>query len=271
MVESDGETWWLHFAQDSGPGGDDNLLARAGRQGVRLDAGRPFFLDRGGVPHDAGNRFFASGRMRNLTAGTNRKYAFALRTWFNFLQTRGKKWSAASESDLFDYRFWRTSASENPRRISGATWQCDLAAVLAFHDWASDRLGTDRLLPAVQKQAWAGKRAAVRDPRARASAIRAADVKWLSPGAFRLWRDTGIHGKEPNGAEKTRWRPRSQTRDAAFVDGLYGTGCAYRSSPRYASPSSRPRVPRKPTPPLVLLPAAQRVAGADGTGWAARR
>jgi integrase len=29
---------------------------------------------------------------------------------------------------------------------------------------------------------------------------------------------------EPSGVEKTRWRPRSQTRDAAFVDGLYGTG-----------------------------------------------
>jgi hypothetical protein len=66
MVESGGGTWWLHFAQDSGEARDDGLLARVGRQGVRLDAGRPFFLDREGVPHDAGNRFFASGRMRNL-------------------------------------------------------------------------------------------------------------------------------------------------------------------------------------------------------------
>ncbi|HAG60973.1 MAG TPA: hypothetical protein DCL83_17440, partial [Arthrobacter bacterium] len=127
MVESGGGTWWLHFAQDSGPARDDGLLARVGRQGVRLDAGRPFFLDREGVPHDAANRFFASGRMRNLAAGTNRKYAFALRTWFNFLHLRGKEWTGASESDLFDYRFWRTSASDNPRRISGATWQGDLA------------------------------------------------------------------------------------------------------------------------------------------------
>jgi hypothetical protein len=78
MVESRSETWWLHFAQDSGAALDDGPLARVGRQGVRLDAGRPFFLDREGVPHDAGNRFFASGRMRNLAAGTNRKYAFAL-------------------------------------------------------------------------------------------------------------------------------------------------------------------------------------------------
>ncbi|GAA3320675.1 hypothetical protein [Arthrobacter ramosus] len=224
MVESGGGTWWLHFAKDSGPARDDGLLARVGRLGVRLDAGRPLFLDHEGVPHDAGNKFFASGRMRNLTAGTNRQYAFALRTWFNFLQTRSKEWTGAAENDLFDYRFWRTSALDNPRRISGATWQGDLAAILAFHDWAADRLGTNRLLPAAQKQAWVGNRVAVRDPRARASAIRAADVKWLSPGAFRLWRDVGIHGKEPGGAEKTRWRPRSQTRDAAFVDGLYRTG-----------------------------------------------
>jgi hypothetical protein len=70
MVESGG-TWWPHFAQDSGAARDDGLLARVGRQGVLLDAGRPFFLDREGAPHDPGNRFFASGRMRNLAAGVS--------------------------------------------------------------------------------------------------------------------------------------------------------------------------------------------------------
>ena len=49
-------------------------------------------------------------------------------------------------------------------------------------------------------------------------------MKWFSPGAFRRWRDVGILGIAPDGAERIRWRPRSLTRDAAFVDGLYGTG-----------------------------------------------
>ena len=113
MVESGG-TWWLHFAQDSAAARDDGLLARFGRQGVRLDAGRPFFLDREGVPHDAGNRFFASGRMRNLAAGTNRRYTFALRTYYNFVQLQGKERTGTSESDLFDYRFWRTNSVREP-------------------------------------------------------------------------------------------------------------------------------------------------------------
>jgi integrase len=224
MVEAGGRTWWLHFVKDGLRGSDDELLAGASRPGVRLDVGRPFFLDSLGGSHDAGNGFFASGRMRNRAAGTNRKYGYALRTWFDFLQLRAKGWREASETDLFDYRFWRTSALENPRRVAGSTWQGDLAAILAFHDWAAERFGADRLLPVAQKRSWTGDRVAVRDSRARASRIRSADVKWLSPGAFRLWRDVGVHGKEPDGAERIRWRPRSQTRDAAFVDGLYGTG-----------------------------------------------
>lgn len=52
--------------------------------------------------------------------------------------------------DLFGYGFRRTSDLENQRRISGATRQGDLAATVAFHGFAADRLcrGPARRQPA---------------------------------------------------------------------------------------------------------------------------
>lgn len=202
---------------------EDPLLERLGLSPLRMDVGRPFLLSEGGTLHTPVNAFFASGRMRNLSAGTNRKYAFSLKTWLNFLQLRGKEWGMAREEDLFDFRFWRTTDLRNPGRVSGSTWQGDLAAVLAFHDWATERLCAARLLPLAERGSWDG-RARSRDPRAGSTRIRSTDVKWLTPGAFRLWRDVGIHGLTPGGSERTRWRPRMQGRDACFVEGLYSSG-----------------------------------------------
>lgn len=57
--------------------------------------GRPFFVNDEGELHTALNAFFASGRMRNRSEGTNRKYAHALRVWMDFLARKGKEWDTA--------------------------------------------------------------------------------------------------------------------------------------------------------------------------------
>lgn len=44
------------------------------------------------------------------------------------------------------------------------------------------------------------------------------------PGAFRLRRGGGAHGISREGVDRTKWRPRTQSRNAAFVEGLYSTG-----------------------------------------------
>jgi integrase len=230
--------WHLYFVQAM-PRDDDPLLARAidalsGVAGSAERVGRPFLLDGRGAPHLAFNAFFAGLRMRNRAASTNRKYAFALRVWLNFLELRGVSWDAARDDDLFDYKFWRRTDEANPRRVAGSTWRDDLSAISAFNDWAERQHGVRTPVGTsenfvrggtVGTKAW-GPRLDFSGSRGRAGAsrVRSADVKWFSPGAYRRWRDVGILGIAPDGKERTRWRPRSQTRDAAFVDGLYGTG-----------------------------------------------
>ncbi|MEV8183293.1 site-specific integrase [Specibacter sp. NPDC078692] len=232
-------TWFLYFVQELPKSENDDLLLRAlsSLNGTRLDSGRigkPFLLDQHGAPHSAFNAFFASGRMRNRAPSTNRKYAHALRVWMNFLELRTISWETVTDDDLFDYKFWRRTDPNNPRPVSGSTWGGDLAAISAFHDWAARTRGITTILATTDHQGRGSHYAnpgmprtdyaSTRDRRVIASTVRSADVKWFSPGAFRKWRDVGLHGIAPNGQERTRWRPRSQTRDAAFVDGLYGTG-----------------------------------------------
>ena len=220
----------MYFIQDDSDHEADELLRRAWRSlpNARTAAtgpmGRPFLLDDHGVGHQAFNAFFSSGRMRNRSTGTNRKYAFALKVWLNFLELRGVAWDEATEHDLFDFKFWRRTDPRNPRPVSGSTWSGDLVAISAFRNWAALTQGRSSVLAVTGSVAHNDRFQRIGDVRARASTIRSADVKWLSPGAYRQWRDVGIHGIAPDGHERTRWRPRSQTRDAAFVDGLYGSG-----------------------------------------------
>ncbi|TFC11095.1 hypothetical protein E3O59_02175 [Cryobacterium sp. MDB2-33-2] len=230
MDDSSKRTWLLFFVRGEIPLSSDDLLTRAcsaiggGNLTNRERIGRPFLVDDRGMTHRAANKFFAGGRMRNRAAGTNRKYAYAFRTWINFLELRGSAWDTASEDDLFSYKFWRRTDPLNPRSISGSTWNGDLAALGAFYDWSERMLGVSG--PFLDGHAYAARGSHSREMahRPRASTSRSSDVKWLSPGAYRTWRDVGIHGIGLDGQEKTRWRPRCQDRDAAFVDGLYGTG-----------------------------------------------
>lgn len=59
-------------------------------RGPCLDAGRSCLLYGNGTARQAANAFFASGRMRNLSEGINRKYAYSLCTWINFFVLRDK-------------------------------------------------------------------------------------------------------------------------------------------------------------------------------------
>lgn len=185
--------------------------------------GQPFFVSVSGIAHAGFNAFFASAHMRSRASGTNRKYAYALRVWANFLAKQGRDWDEASESDVSDFKFWRRTDSANPRRVSGATWAGDLAALTAFYGWAQRWLGGPQLFSRLATSEYRDP-AAARGPSWAPASVRRQDVKWLSPGAVRLWMDVGLHGIDRSGRERTAWRPRSEDRDAAFVSGLYATG-----------------------------------------------
>ncbi|MFE9687522.1 hypothetical protein [Streptomyces sp. NPDC006285] len=56
------------------------------------------------------------------------------------------------------------------------------------------------------------------------SDVKASDVKWLSPRAFRLWRNVGLGGMLAGGLENEAWRGRSAGRDTAYADLTYSSG-----------------------------------------------
>ena len=164
--------------------------------------------------------------MRNRSTLTNKKYAHALGTWVNFLAQQSLAWDEASDEEVLEFKYWRMTDSRNPRPVVGATWSVDLAALTVFYDWSKRHINGPDLgisAPATPAGAWPRGQQSLA-PLFRPAAVRTADVKWLTPGAFRLWRDLGIHGITKDGRELVRWRPRSQARDAAFVEALYSTG-----------------------------------------------
>ena len=117
--------WSLFFGLRDLSDLGDHLVAEAlstgtFRRRALEEEGQPYFLDEGGLAHESGNAFFASGRMRNRSTLTNEKYARVLRLWFNFLEIRGLSWLDASERELFDFKFWRRTDANKPRRVSGA-------------------------------------------------------------------------------------------------------------------------------------------------------
>lgn len=219
--------WHLFFVPESAQIDDDGLANRVGKI-IRFNpglVGRPFFVSSVGEPHRALNMFFASGRMRQRTISTSRKYAHALRLWVTFLAANGKDWTEAKENDVLNYKYWRRTDENNPRPVTGAAWSADAVAILLFHDWAHSYLKGPELTVSLRSAIpLRHDRLSLRGGDLRPSTTRRADVKWFAPAAVERWRDVGIHGISLEGTEKTRWRPRSQWRDAAFVDGLYGSG-----------------------------------------------
>ncbi|KOV57004.1 hypothetical protein ADL01_40875 [Streptomyces sp. NRRL WC-3618] len=62
--------------------------------------GQPVLLRADGWSVPEVNGFFASARMRNASAGTRRKYAFAVAVWLGFLDAAGRAWHDAGEEDV---------------------------------------------------------------------------------------------------------------------------------------------------------------------------
>jgi len=188
--------------------------------GGRRD-GQPLLIGPDGYPDARIDGFFSSARMSNRAEATNRKYAWAIRAWLNFLLARGVAWDRARPVDVEAFKFWRRTDERNPGRVQGSTFGGDMAALCAFYDWTSCRFGVPSPID---------KHSVVRDGVRREVAdvgpdyVRTADVKWLAPDAYRRWRDVGVLGLLPDGRERVPWRPRCEEREVAFLDGLWGTG-----------------------------------------------
>ncbi|MDN4519650.1 site-specific integrase [Mycolicibacterium austroafricanum] len=229
MADASADGWTLHFydfqqrfvsVNDVVPGlGDVETWAK--RNGAR--DGTPFFLDPWGRADALVNAYWRDPLVRGRATGTLRRYALSLKVWLNFLHAMGVRWDQASRSELAAFKEWRLSAEDNPQHVSPNSFCVDRAAIRSFYLWAAEQHGIDNPVRArAIATSWMGGGQIVLE--STPSGMRRADVKWLTPQAFRLWRNLGLRGFTMEGVPRRDWRGLTEDRDVAFVEGLFGTG-----------------------------------------------
>ena len=201
-----------------------DIAAREAALGIR--PGQPFLLAPDGRPDVEVLEFFRSAAFQSLAAGSQESYAPDIQLFLSFLSVQGIDWRAATFEHLADYEFWRRRDQQNPDRVGAGTFSRDLAAIKKFYDW----------------QQWRGNVAASpigpRTPsstgdsssRLQPSAVRSVQLKWLTPRAYRRWRDVGIGGYRGDGRRDATWRGRNDGRNLAFAEALWSSGLRLREA-----------------------------------------
>ena len=175
------------------------------------------------------SEFFRRSRFASRAVGTQESYVLDYRLFFSFLWQAGRNWDQARAEDLEDWEDWRLRGRGNPRRIGGAKWVRELAALRLLYEWAAAR-GYLAASPVRLRSVRTRDGAAVQVAELAPSDVRSSDVKWLTPRAFRLWRDAGLRGYGADGRLDASWRGRNDGRDAAFADVLFASGMRRREA-----------------------------------------
>lgn len=168
-------------------------------------------------------RFLGRLRFAWLAEGARQAYAKDYRLFFSFLWQRGRYWHEADPGDLLDWEAWRRRGQQPGRGIGGSKWQRELAALRLVYEWAEKEQHITRSPVLVhQVRLRGGGTATVADQAPRD--VRSADVKWVTPRTYRLWRDIGLLGYDAAGQPDPSWRGRNDGRNAAYTDLLFSSG-----------------------------------------------
>ena len=209
------------------PAGWADLADRERRLGFRER--QPILVSPEGRVDARLSEFFRRSRFASRAVGTQESYVLDYRLFFSFLWQAGRDWNGARVEDLEDWEDWRLRGRGNPRRIGGAKWVRELAALRLLYEWAADRgyvAASPVRLRAVRTRDGVPVQVAELAP----SDVHSSDVKWLTPRAFRLWRDVGLRGYDADGQVDSSWRGRNDGRDAAFAEVLFASGLRRREA-----------------------------------------
>ncbi|SIJ05523.1 phage integrase domain/SAM domain-containing protein [Mycobacteroides abscessus subsp. bolletii] len=224
-----GKLWSVHWVSDvvASVAGDpvvagwSDLLAR--ERAAKIGAGDPFMVDPQGRVDARLSRYFTRSGFARLAESTKISYTNDYRVFFNFLWIRGTYWDAATSDDLLDFQDWRRESPDNPVRVSGAKWNRELAALQRLYRWA-ERDGYVDANPVLTKTIRDRYGNLAEVPEAYATDVRSSNVRWLTPRAFRSWRDVGLRGYDAEGRRDGSFRGRHDDRNAAFADVLFSSG-----------------------------------------------
>lgn len=167
-----------------------------------------------------------------------KSYALDLLTWCRFLQEHRHTtvWKA-TRADLIVYHQTRRGGlaplsshpTLNPQGcapISAASWNRAVAALDKFYQWAHTE-GYISTLPFTYQEAHVlsgHHMATVRRNTAFERAARHRETKFLTMDAYLFFRDVGLRGSLPGGAEDGAFRGRNGERNATFAELLVTTG-----------------------------------------------
>ncbi|WHM36282.1 site-specific integrase [Streptomyces sp. BPTC-684] len=175
------------------------------------------------------SRIFRRSAFSAKAEGTQETYAPLYRVFFTFLWQRGLNWDQVTSEDLEDWEDWRRRAAANPKRIEGATWAKELAALNLLYTAACGH-GFVRENPVLTRTVRTEDGGTAEVAELAPNDVVYADVKWLTPRAYRLWRNVGLGGLLPSGLEDGGWRGRLGGRDCAFSDLTYSSGMRRREA-----------------------------------------
>lgn len=199
-----------------------------GRAAARLRVGQPFLLGPDGAADVRVNRWFASEEIRGLEPLTWRKYAYSLAVWLTFLSSRGCRWDDADPVEQEAFKVWRVTDARNARLVTLGTYKHDLIAVRLFYLWAAAEYGVANPVRMRRGRGCRRDGSPAERPATAPVAVRDRDVKWFDPAGYGRYRDVGLLGLTVDGRDDPGFRGRNSQRDAAFADGLYGTGLRLR-------------------------------------------
>lgn len=194
---------------------------------LSIRRGQPFLLGPGGSPDVEVLEFFRSRSFRVLATDSQDSYALDLRLFLSFLSGQGVDWRTATESDLEDFEHWRRRDGRNPRRVSVSKFSRELAAIGKFYGW-QQRRGTVGTSPVAMLERDDAAGEITSTPALRPKAVRSIRLKWLTPKAYRRWRDVGLAGYLADGTRDAKWRGRTDGRNLAMSETLWSSGLRLR-------------------------------------------
>lgn len=198
------------------------------READGLDAHVPLIL-RGDALYDPDlDRFFLDLPLAGVGSRHSlRAYAYDVAVWLRFLDACGKTvWNAARDDVTAYHRARRRD--EATHRISAASWNRAVASLDRLYRWGEQQ-GLIVEAPFSRRAVWRpthgsrrGMIAARNDAYERAA--KRSDVRFVTMDDYRIFREVGLRGLAPDGAERRGARDRNGLRNALFADLLVTTG-----------------------------------------------
>lgn len=199
------------------------------RQADGLDAHVPIVLSDGDLYDPDLDRFFLDLPLSGVRSRHSlRAYGYDVVVWVRFLaEARSKTVWAAGRDDVAAFHRARRRGDAGCR-ISAASWNRSVASLDRLYRWA-ERQDLVAGAPFTHRVAWhrdpgGGRVRVIARNEAHERAARRSDVCFVALDDYRVFRDVGLRGLTPAGAERPGARDRNGTRNALFADLLITTG-----------------------------------------------